>query len=174
MDRRSFLKMFFSFLLFPFLPKAKKVEGTAFTADEYFLPRQYLENDEKKEPEKPDYVLGVDPGQGDDYTAWMRYPPLEWTIDPVEALIEPYPDLIETLEKIRRICCDPDLWKKPIEHTVIMSPGDYKWCSAQLEGVTWTPEGYFDIRTSPVRRSRGRPFPTIASLPKELTDAADV
>ena len=73
------------------------------------------------------------------FTADEYFLPLDWTIDPVEALIEPYPTLAEALEEIRRICCDPDLWKKPIERTVIMSPGDYKWCSARLEGVTWTP-----------------------------------
>ena len=212
MNRRSFLKMIFAAIMTPFLPKGNQEEETAFTADEYFLPRQYLGDGEKRksisdflmsldcydqievslcEPcethdlsEQPDYVLGVDPGQGDDYTAWMRYPPRDWVIDPVDDLIDaleeirtgrceyldpsegyfdirtspvrrsrgrPFPTIAslpheepdctftEALEEIRRVCCDPDLWKMPIERTVIMSPGDYKWCVARLEGVTYTP-----------------------------------
>ena len=123
MDRRSFLKMFFSFLLFPCLPKAKAV----------------------KEPEQSDYVPGVDPGQGDDYTVltamgWWNVALTDGEIAALANGISP-------------------MFIRP-ENSVSFSPP--------------APEGYFDIRTSPVRRSRGRPFPTIVSLPKELTDASDV
>ena len=154
MDRRSFLKMFGSSILALFLPKAKAVDDPEQRISEFLTSRECSgsEHWSLREPcealdpfERSDYALGVDSDQ-DDYIAWMRYPPVddrwsmeypsaEWTFDPVESLVEPHLTFVEALEEIRRVCCDPDLWKMPIEYyTIVMSPEQFDW---YYENVPW-------------------------------------
>ena len=142
MDRRSFLKMIFAAIMTLFLPKARAGDDPKQRISEFLTSRECSgsEHWSLREPcealdpfERSDYALGVDSDR-DDYTAWMRYPPADEGFEIIDSLVDPYPTLIDALEEIGRICCDPDLWKMPIEYTIVMSPEEFDW---YYENVPW-------------------------------------
>lgn len=120
-DRRSFLKMFGSSILALFLPKARAGDDPEQRISEFLTSRECSgsEHWSLREP-----CEALDPFESS----------AEWTFDPVDALVDPYPTLIDALEEIGRICCDPDLWKMPIEYTIVMSPEEFDW---YYENVPW-------------------------------------
>lgn len=107
---------------------------------------------------------------GDDYflpDGWMRYPRADWTWEPLEDDVLTdfdHGEEVDWTTRLKKITVNfrermrNAEWEAPV-YPVVMRPEDFdwmvknpylgtyarlanaKWCSARLEGVTWTPTG---------------------------------